>query len=260
MGFVSLRASFKNSVNEYAVGKLWYWYVPLWLFGLYVFVRLLGFNMLSGTATFVIIVPYSFDFMLHELAHIVTAFLPGVLTAAAGSGSELLLGCGLVFGAFWFRNYFALLFCCLWCDLTFQSAGTYMADAIPQRLPLVSLGGALSGQDPVHDWHYVFGQLHLLGASAFIGNSLRVFGHLVGIFGLVFTVWILYKMAAAAETPAKPATPAPAAHRKPLPNSATWPEPHSPYPAVTKGPLAERHEPPDGSDTGPDSANPKTPG
>src|SRR6185369_13491070 len=123
--------------------------------------------------------------------HLFTAFLPSVLTASAGSVSELLLGSGLVAGAFWFRNYFASLFCCLWFDLAAQSAGTYMADAIPQRLPLVSLDGALSGQDPVHDWHFVFGQLHMLGASAFIVNGLRFVGHAVGLFGVAFSAYML---------------------------------------------------------------------
>jgi hypothetical protein len=72
-----------------------------------------------------------------------------------------------------------------------------MADAVPQQLPLVSLGGALSGQDAVHDWHFVFSQLHLLDASAFIGNSLRVTGHIAGFAGVVFVAWLIFKMIAA---------------------------------------------------------------
>jgi hypothetical protein len=88
----------------------------------------------------------------------------------------------------------------LWCMLTCQSAGIYMADAQVQRLELVSLGGALSGSDQaIHDWHFVFGQLHMLGLSAFIGNSVRVIGIIVGVAGLLFTAWLLYKMAVTAD-------------------------------------------------------------
>lgn len=246
MTLANFRTALTESVNEYAVGKLWYWHVPLWLFGLYAFVKLLGFTMLAPLPL-VLLVPYSFDFTLHELAHIVTAFLPSVLTASAGSASELLLGSGLVVGAFWFRNYFAAMFCCLWFDLTAQSAGTYMADAIPQQLPLVSLGGALSGQDPVHDWHFVFGQLHMLGMSALIGNTLRVIGHAVGLFGVIFATWILYKMAAAP----KQATTAPPTAKptiKPIqsmPGTGAQPQTQttSIYPEPSRGPLAPHSKP-----------------
>ena len=234
-------AGFRASLDEYAQNKQWYLHIPLLLFGIYIFVKLLGFNMLEGLP-FVLLVPYSFDFMLHEFAHIFTAFLPSILTASAGSISELLLGSGLVVGAFYFRNYFASMFCLLWFDLTCQSAGTYMADAIPQRLPLVSLGGALSGQDPVHDWHFVFGKLHMLDMSNFIGNSIRFVGHVAGLLGVVFATWLIYKMAAAASTPKTetvqsglPVSPVRAVPAAPRAKKSIYPEP-------TRGDLAPRQE------------------
>jgi hypothetical protein len=243
MNLANFRANFAASVQEYVMGKVWYWYLPLWIFGTYAFVKLIGFDMLASLPV-VLLVPYSFDFMLHESAHLITVFLPPVLTASAGSISELLLGAGLVIGAFWLRNYFAALFCCLWFDLTAQSAGTYMADAIPQRLPLVSLGGALSGQDPVHDWNFVFGRLHMLGASAFIGNSLRLVGHMTGLFGLLFAGWIIYKIAASqpmSSASAKPLPPRPAVPVRPIvvavQGRPTYPEP-------TRGPLVTHTTPP----------------
>ena len=80
------------------------------------------------------------------MTHIVTAFFPSLITAAAGSFSELLLGSALIFGAFMTRCYFAGLFCALWFMLACQSVGLYMADALAQSLELVSLGGSLSGE------------------------------------------------------------------------------------------------------------------
>jgi hypothetical protein len=231
-------ADFRESINNFTKDKSVWWHVLLWLFGLYIFVEMFSFDMVRGSMPGVLLIPYSFDFMLHEWAHVLTAWLPGVLTASAGSGSELLLGLGLVVGAFWFKNYFASLFCFLWFDLTLQSAGTYMADAIPQRLPLVSLGGALSGQDPVHDWHFVFGQMHLLGASAFIGNSLRVLGHVIGLIGVAFTAWLIYKMVAAAQAE-KTAQPK---EEKPWEKPPTSNKPI--YPEATKGALAAHTEQP----------------
>lgn len=188
---------FKQNVTDYAAGKTWYWYLPLWLFGSYIFLQLFQMDMVGGQLPGVLIIPYSFNFALHEVSHIVVAFLPPVLVAAAGSGSELLLGTGLVIMALWQRSYFAILYAALWFALACQSAGQYMADAVPQQIPLVSLGGALSGQDAKHDWNFVFGQLHLLPVSGLIGMSLRVAGMVVAMSALVFTAWVLYMMSSA---------------------------------------------------------------
>src|SRR5262249_6847163 len=121
--------------------------------------------------------------------------LPPILTAAAGSLSELLLGTVLVVGAFKTRSYMTSLICCLWFMLACQSAGTYMADARAQKLSLVSLGAVLSGSgDATHDWHFVFGQVHILGLDVFIGDTVRFNGVVVGLFGLAFSAWVIYMM------------------------------------------------------------------
>lgn len=195
MAFAKLR----SRVDAYAQNKAWYWHVPLWLFGVYLFVQLLDFNLVDPQP-FAVSVMHAFDFTLHEFAHVFTAWLPPLVTAAAGSGSELLLGGLLVYGAFQFRNYFASLFCFLWLMLVCMGTGSYMADALPQRIPLVSLGGALSGsENTIHDWHFIFDKLHLLDASYTIGNTVRVIGILAGVFGLFFSGWVMYKMASASD-------------------------------------------------------------
>lgn len=233
MAFANTRAR----VHEYAKNKAWYWYVPLWLFGAFVFVKLLSFNLVDPQP-FVLAVPHAFDFMLHEFAHVFTAWLPPLVTAAAGSLSELLLGGLLVYGAFKFRNYFASLFCFLWLMLVCLSVGFYMADALPQRIPLVSLGGAMAGTETAtHDWNFIFGKLHMLGASGFIGNSLKVVGILAGIFGLLFSAWVIYKMAAVSGK--KPMTPADLEALKAAASQTQ--SKRAVYPNATRGNLAERH-------------------
>ncbi len=239
MMMVMVFAETKARIDKYAQDKVWYWHVPLWLFGLFVFIKLLGFD-LAKPMPFVVAVPHSFDFMLHEFAHILTGWLPPLMTAAAGSFSELLLGGLLVYGAFKFRNYFASLFCCLWLMLACLSVGNYMADAVPQRIPLVSLGGAMSGSEQtIHDWHFIFGELHMLGASSLIGGTFRVIGILIGLFGLVFSAWIMYKMAVASD--AKRVSDA----ANKMPTVANYQSGKaSIYPNATKGALADRVEPP----------------
>jgi len=185
----------KKDIEAYLQDKKWYWFLPVWLIGAYVFVQLLSFDV-SKQLPFVIAVPQSFDFLLHETAHILTAFLPPLVTASSGSLSEILLGVLLIYIAFKTRGYFSVLICSLWFMLACQSAGSYMADARVQRYDLVSLGGVLSGSETtIHDWHYVFGRLHLLRFDWLIGGSVRLLGVLVGLAGLLFTGWLLYRMA-----------------------------------------------------------------
>jgi hypothetical protein len=189
-------SSTKIQIDEYVKGRKWYVYLPVWLFGMYLFVKLLQFDP-NKQLPFVIFIAQSFDFFLHEMAHILTAFLPSILTASAGSLSEILLGSVLVLFAFRSRYYFTTLICSMWFLLACQSAGTYMADARAQKLSLVSLGAALSGSDTaIHDWHFVFGKLHILHLDTFIGGTVRAVGILVALAALIFTAWLMYLMAA----------------------------------------------------------------
>ena len=197
-------SDFQGEVDAYVRGKKWYWYLPVWFIGVYIFIGLLSFNP-NKQMPFLITIAESFDFMLHEMAHILTAFLPAILTAAAGSGSELLLGTLLVYMAFKQSSYFTVLITSLWFMLACQSVGVYMADARAQRLELVSLGGALSGGDKtIHDWNFIFSRLHMLGFDVVIGTCMRAVGVIAGLGGLAFSAWLIYKMAATTE-----ATPAP---------------------------------------------------
>lgn len=184
----------KASLDNYSKNKSWFWYVPFWLFGLYLFVKLLSFE-LGGPTAFIIAVPQSFNFFLHEMAHIFVSFLPAIMVAAAGSASELLLGVGLIVGAFLTRSYFAALFCGLWFMLAAHSVADYMADARAQALPLVSFGGS----DPTHDWHFIFSELGLLEQDTMIAAITRSLGTLVGLFFLMFSAWLIFKMTLAGQ-------------------------------------------------------------
>lgn len=187
--------SAKIKIDSYASGKTWYWYILPWLFGLYIFIKLFSFN-LNEPMPFVVAVPHSFDFMLHEMSHILTGFLPGLLTALSGSASEILLGLALIFGAFKTRSYFASLFCFLWFMLACFSVAAYMADARAQELQLVSLGNGFSSSEGViHDWNYIFGELGLLNLDKFFAGTVWLLGLMSGIFGLAFSAYMILKIA-----------------------------------------------------------------
>ncbi len=226
------------AIEDYAASHTWYWYVPVWLFGLYVFIKLLSFSHIH--MPFVIAVPYSFNFFLHEMAHIFASFLPEFFAVAAGSLSELLLGGLLVYGAFKTRTYFASLFCFLWLFLACQSVATYISDARTQQLPLVSLGGGLAGgEEIIHDWNFILGKFNLLEMDNIIAISVRFIGILAGIIGLIFSAWVIYKIATTSDRQKLSAGEAQLLSESSLTaislNKATG----DIYPEVKKGPLAE---------------------
>lgn len=197
--------NFKHRLDEYAQNKTWYWYLPFWIFGAYLFIKLLGFRLSEPAPSFFISIAQSFDFVLHEMAHLFTAFLPAILTAAAGSVSELLLGLVLILTAFWVRSYFASLFCFLWFMLATQATADYMADARAQNLPLVSFGGG----DPIHDWNFVFTKLGILQQDTVIAGMVRGTGILAAVASLLFSGWLIIRIAqakSAAQSKAQPTT------------------------------------------------------
>jgi len=163
----------RTSIDTYVPHKKWYWYVPAWLVGAYIFVGLLHFSS-NKPLPFLISIAQALDFALHEMAHVLTGFLPAIICAAAGSFTEIALGLVLLVAAFKERKYFTVFVTSLWFMLACQSVGSYMADARAQTIQLVSLGGAISGSDQaIHDWNFIFGKLGILRFDTLIGGSVR---------------------------------------------------------------------------------------
>ncbi len=239
MAFVRLR----ESIDEYVKGKNWYWYAPFWVFAAYLFVKLLDFKLDEPAPSFFILIAQSLDFFLHEMAHLVTAFLPHMFVAFAGSAAELLLGLGLIITAFVVRSYFASVFCFLWFMLATFSVADYIGDARAQNLPLVSFGGG----DPIHDWNFILGKLSLLPYDTLIANITRGVGTAAGVFGLAFSGWLLIRIVhekseakrkAAVEEVMNKITAKPPVERPDEPFVAK-----DLYPSATKGRLANQPEP-----------------
>ena len=136
----------KKAIDDYAIDKTWYYYLPVWLICLYIFYLIVQFNPDKASP---LLAPIgAFDFWLHEGGHAVTMWLPPVVTASAGSLSEMLLGIILVVSAIKSRYYFTTLVASLWLAYGFKSAGLYMADARSQKLDLVSPFGDNAMQSP----------------------------------------------------------------------------------------------------------------
>jgi hypothetical protein len=116
------------------------------------------------------------DLGFHELGHLVTSWLPAIVTAAMGSGTQLLVPIGLA-------AYFLLArgdltgggLCLAWAATSAYDVSVYVADAPYERLELI--GGE-------HDWAFVLGELDAIESAGTIAAGIKVLGVLLLLGGL----------------------------------------------------------------------------
>jgi hypothetical protein len=108
------------------------------------------------------------DLGFHELGHLLTSWLPPVVTAAMGSGTQLLVPVGLA-------AYFLVVrgdlagggLCLAWAATSAYDVAVYVADAPYELLPLI-------GGD--HDWAFVLGELNLIDHAGAIAAAVKGLG------------------------------------------------------------------------------------
>ncbi|HEY8886576.1 MAG TPA: hypothetical protein VIM31_03720 [Candidatus Microsaccharimonas sp.] len=163
---------------------LWVYIVGLGFF-VYLFFQILGFHADDSHNVFLSGL-YFVEFGVHEASHIVTAFLPPIATAAAGSVGEVLFTVLILLATIKGKAYFASVFAGLWVMLAMHNAGIYMADARSQLLPLIGPGETVQ-----HDWHFVFGQLGWLDKDTLIGGTVMTIGVGIGILALLWGLTLI---------------------------------------------------------------------
>jgi hypothetical protein len=124
---------------------------------------------------------------IHEGGHLVFRMFGEFMMVAGGTILQLL-------APFLLASYFALhrqaqgvAFCLFFMFEQLLPIATYMADARAQDLPLLSLG---SGEDVIHDWHYLFGKLGVLEHDIQIAGFVRFIGWM-GMIGVI--IWLLWR-------------------------------------------------------------------
>lgn len=244
------------AVSDYAAGKKWYLYLPVWIGCAFIMSKIVAFS--PDKEIGVVLLPMSMlYFGLHELAHAFTMGLPSIITAASGSISEIIFGGLLVFAAIRTRYYFAAVYCSLWLAFAFKDAGIYMSDARAQNLMLFSP----FGDTAIHDWNFVFEKLGILQADRLIGGVSIGLGYIVGATALAGGIWIMILSAGSQDDAAKKAHAvalaarlrsshgydSPQAVRQAGQKDAVpaRPDPASLYPAASRGTLAFTNEPAD---------------
>lgn len=163
-------------------------YVALLAFFVYLYVQILGFTS-EGSTNLLLTGLYFIEFGVHEASHMIMAFLPPIITAAAGSIGEVGFTALIAYAGFRAKSYFAGIFGLLWVMLAMNSAGRYMADARAQQLQLIGMS-----DHPIHDWNFVFGQLGWLQADTLIGSAVRIVGDSIGAAGLLLGLFLVIKM------------------------------------------------------------------
>jgi hypothetical protein len=122
------------------------------------------------------------DLGSHELGHLVTYWLPDVITAMMGSGAQIAVPLGLAL-YFLFRRHdrAAAGLCLAWAATNCYDASVYIADAPFERLQLI--GGE-------HDWAFVLGPDHFnaLDKAGTIATAVVWMGALLLLAGLAVSL------------------------------------------------------------------------
>jgi hypothetical protein len=125
------------------------------------------------------------DLGFHELGHMVTAALPTMATAMAGSVAQVLVPVGLaVYFLVRSRDLVAVGLCLAWGGTSAQNVAVYVADAPYQLLPLI--GGE-------HDWAYILAMMGELDSAAGIASGIRMLAFVLVIGGIAFCAWGLLR-------------------------------------------------------------------
>lgn len=130
---------------------------------------------------------------IHEMGHVIFAFVGEFLTAAGGSIAQL---AAPIITAFLFlrqRDYFGIAVAGIWLAISLNNLAEYIGDAQVQLLPLVNIGGG----EAEHDWFYLLSQTGMLSYDRQIAGLTRLTGFVVMMGALTLGAWLCYRMARA---------------------------------------------------------------
>lgn len=128
------------------------------------------------------------NLVIHEGGHFLFGWFGYTVGILGGTLGQLLVPLLAAIYFFWHRQTAAVAFAAFWFFENFLYAGTYMADARSQALPLVGSGE--------HDWEILFSQWGLMNSDVAIGGAARKLGWM-GMFATVgWLIWMWKKLTA----------------------------------------------------------------
>ena len=142
--------------------------------------NLFPFNFLVGVLTLI-------DYGIHEMGHMVLGLSGWIFIGMLG-GSLFQWGGPLLMMAYSFykKRFTTAYFFLFWFGKSLNESVPYIRDARSQALPLIS-PFFFTGEPVTHEWNYLLGQLHLLGADQVIAGMFWVAGTLVMLAAVLVT-------------------------------------------------------------------------
>lgn len=128
---------------------------------------------------------------IHELGHVLFGPFGEWLGIAGGSITQLAAPLAVALIMLRQRDYFGVAVGGAWLSMSLSNLAVYVADARAEALPLYSLGGG----DPVHDWNYLLGSLHLLPQDTAIAGAVRLASLAALVVSVLLGVWLCRVMA-----------------------------------------------------------------
>ena len=118
------------------------------------------------------------DLVFHEAGHFIFGLFGEFIGILGGSLTQVLIPAIVVGYFFLHQQPYSAAVTLFWVAQSLFNVSAYVRDARAQVLPL------LGGEGTLHDWHYLFGRLHLLNWDQALGNLV----YLVGLAALIASV------------------------------------------------------------------------
>ena len=124
---------------------------------------------------------------IHEGGHLLFGWLGETLGLWGGTLLQLLVPAALAAGFVARRELPGTVFCAFFFFHSLTGVATYMADALRQELPLVTVGAA--ADEAQHDWVRIFSSLGVLPHAIQIGNFTRLLAWAGMVGTLAWFAW-----------------------------------------------------------------------
>jgi hypothetical protein len=122
------------------------------------------------------------NLLIHEAGHLFFRPLGEFMMIAGGSLFQVIMPA--IFVGYFIRqkNFYAAAMVLFWVGESLLNVSVYAADSLALQLPL------LGGEDSIHDWNYMLGQLGMLKSTPKIAGLIRFTGSAVIVFAFVWAV------------------------------------------------------------------------
>ena len=170
-------------INDYYRRKKWYYYFPLEILFIYLFIRYIkNYNSNSFFS--------GITLGVHEAGHLLFGYFGQFIGVAGGTIAQLAAPIICMVMLYRQKEYFGILFGGSWLAASLFDSARYIADARALVLPLVSVGGG----DVVHDWNYMLYEVGLLSHDLKIAFFIRCLGYSVFILTIIVGGYFLWKI------------------------------------------------------------------